>query len=140
MASGDFTIPCPGEPFLEPIGEKFVEETKEADADTNGLSEIETNVVGAYEGRKDASKAFDLTESSDSSITFEDETSNPEFSNVQRDIVEIQTDSNTQKVRPPQLVPLNSTEESLTWQLEGLDPKIRIDKYQVIIRVKLSTI
>ena len=50
---------------------------------------------------------------------------------MQRNFVEVQTNPNDVKVKPPHLVALNSTDESLTWQLEGLDPKIRIDKYQV---------
>ena len=34
-------------------------------------------------------------------------------------------------VKPAHLVALNALDESLTWHLEGLDPKIRIDKNQV---------
>ena len=55
------------------------------------------------------------------------------FSNFQRDTVEVQTNPKNEKVKPPQLVGLDSSDESLTWQLEGLDPKIKIDKYQVNI-------
>ena len=35
------------------------------------------------------------------------------------------------RVRPPKMIALDSTKESITWMLSELDPKIRIDKYQV---------
>ena len=106
--TGDFNIPCPGEPFLEPLGDIFDEaEFNAREADT----------------RNDASKAFDIDIASNEV--------DPEFSNVQRNVAEVQTNRNNPKLKPPQLVALNSTDETLTWQLEGLDPKIKIDKYQV---------
>ena len=106
--TGDFKIPCPGEPFLEPLGDIFDEaEFNAREADT----------------RNDASKAFDIDIASNEV--------DPEFSNVQRNVAEVQTNRNNPKLKPPHLVALNSTDETLTWQLEGLDPKIKIDKYQV---------
>jgi len=35
------------------------------------------------------------------------------------------------RVRSPSILALESTSESITWMLSGLDPKIKIDKYQV---------
>ena len=133
---GDFNIPCPGDPFLEPVGEKFVKKDIDKDVKENNeeTDEVET------EERNEASKAIDLGSSKETPVKFQEEKTiieiasnkiDPEFSNVQRNVAEVQTNPNNQKVKPPQLVALNSTDESLTWQLEGLDPKIRIDKYQV---------
>ena len=99
------------------------------EADTNDKSN----------NREEASKGIDLPESIETSIMFAQEASNnidPEFSNVQRNVEEIQTNRNTHNVKHPHLVALDSTDESLTWQLEGLDPKIRIDKYQVKMRAQ----
>ena len=96
-----------------------------------------TNINDGSNSRNEASKGIDLPGSIETSITFAEEASNnidPEFSNVQRNVEEIQTNRNTHNIKHPHLVALNSTDESLTWQLEGLDPKIRIDKYQVQIR------
>ena len=81
------------------------------------------------EERNEASKAHDLSGTLDSAIASNN--IDPEFSNVQRNVVEVQTNPNNEMVKPPRLITLNSTDKSLTWQLEGLDPKIRIDKYQV---------
>ena len=134
---GDFNIPCPEDPFLEPKGENFVKKdhgNKGSKENKEETDEVET------EERNEASKAIDLGGSKETSVKFkEDKTQieiasnniDPEFSNVQRNVAEVQTNPTNQNVKPPQLVALNSTDESLTWQLDGLDPKIRIDKYQV---------
>ena len=82
------------------------------------------------EERDEVAKAFDLS-GSDSDPASASDNIDPEFSIVQRNVVEVHTKPNNVKLKPPHLVALNSTDESLTWQLEGLDPKIRIDKYQV---------
>ena len=78
------------------------------------------------------------SKSTDSSIMFEaSNIIDPEISNIQRDdVVEVQTNNNNQKVKLPHLVALDSTDETLTWQLDGLDPKSRIEKYQVNIQEK----
>ena len=115
----------------------------------NGEEEgsMDTNRVDGSDERKEHSKAIGLGGPSKDIATRNIDAG---FSNVQRDTVEVQTNPKNEKVKPPQLVGLDSTDESLTWQLEGLDPKIRIDKYQVNIdkyqddidmhQVKLTTV
>ena len=135
--SGDFTIPCPGDPFLDPVGEKYVEVVS-----SHEEGSMDNNKVDGSEERNEKSKAIDLggpyetsRKSNETEPSTDITTNNVDtgFSNVQRDITEVQTNPKNEKVQPPQLVGLDSTDESLTWRLEGLDPKIRIDKYQVNI-------
>ena len=40
-------------------------------------------------------------------------------------------ESETWKLKAPTLVALNATQDSLTWKLGNLDPKIKIDRYQI---------
>ena len=52
-----------------------------------------------------------------------------EFNNEPNVGVEVVKPNN--RIRPPKMIALDSTPESITWKLSELDPKIRIDKYQV---------
>ena len=47
-------------------------------------------------------------------------------------IVGVELSRPSSRVRPPKMIALDSTAESITWMLSELDPKINIDKYQVI--------
>ena len=38
----------------------------------------------------------------------------------------------TGRIKPPVMTALDSTQESITWMLSNLDPKIKIDSYQVL--------
>jgi hypothetical protein len=105
---GDCTIPCPGEPFLEPAGEKYVEGSN-ASEEAGNINTKDTE----REERNKVSKSFDLSGSSESANASNN--IDPEFSNVQRNVVEVQTNPHNEKVKPPHLVALNSTDESLTW-------------------------
>ena len=67
----------------------------------------------------------DLELETEFNITGEDS----EFSNEPVVGVEIVKPNN--RIRPPKMIALDSTPESITWKLSELDPKIRIDKYQV---------
>ena len=65
---------------------------------------------------------------------FAGDTGSPEFSDEPILGVELSRPSN--RVRPPKMIALDSTAESITWMLSELDPKINIDKYQVSYHVK----
>ena len=57
-------------------------------------------------------------------------TGDTEFS--EEPIVGVELSRPSSRVRPPKMIALDSTAESITWMLSELDPKINIDKYQVI--------
>ena len=46
-------------------------------------------------------------------------------------IVGVELSRPQNRVRPPKMIALGATKESITWQLSELDPKIGIEKYQV---------
>ena len=46
-------------------------------------------------------------------------------------IVGVEVNRPQNRVRPPKMIALGATKESITWQLSELDPKIGIEKYQV---------
>ena len=46
-------------------------------------------------------------------------------------IVGVEVNRPQNRVRPPKMIALAATKESITWQLSELDPKIGIEKYQV---------
>ena len=50
-------------------------------------------------------------------------------------IVGVELSRPQNRVRPPKMIALGATKESITWQLSELDPKIGIEKYQVLITV-----
>ena len=129
IISGDLNIPCPGDPFIKPVGEKFVHKKDKKD-------EKEKYFDSESRNHNEDSKSIDLETSlkiirEHTQIDIASTDIDPEFSNAQGNTEEFQTYSNNQKVKRPQLVALDSTDKSLTWQLDGLDPKIKIDKYQV---------
>ena len=57
-------------------------------------------------------------------------TGDTEFS--KEPIIGVELSRPRSRVRPPKMIALDSTAESITWMLSELDPKINIDKYQVI--------
>ena len=46
-------------------------------------------------------------------------------------IVGVELSRPSSRQRPPKMIALDSTAESITWMLSDLDPKINIEKYQV---------
>ena len=61
---GDFNIPCPGDPFLEPVGEKFV---KKDNGNKEETDEVDTEEIN------EASKAIDLGGSKETSVKFKED-------------------------------------------------------------------
>ena len=127
LREGDLAIPCIGEYFLTPIGEKFVPELEdENDLQNFGLGESKSAEVNPVDSVSDQLEEItDLELETEFNITGEDS----EFSNEPVLGVEIVKPKN--RIRPPKMIALDSTPESITWKLSELDPKIRIDKYQV---------
>ena len=105
---GDIKIPCPGEKYLEPIGDKFVPPIEtETTKDTEAMQEKEEMSEGM-------SLETELT-----SVVEEDK------------VIGVELEEKKPRLRPPKMIALDSTSESLTWQLSEPDPKLKIDKYQV---------
>ena len=116
-------IPCDGEYFLSPIGVKFVPELEdENDLENFGLNEGDksTSVTLQSSSPQPHPVVFPALGESESSELFNDEP-----------IVGVEVNRPQNRVRPPKMIALGATKESITWQLSELDPKIGIEKYQV---------
>ena len=109
--SGDLKIPCDGEYFFSPIGTKFIAENDDMDNIDNF-------------GNKNPSLSFQSNH-----IFSGNSNGSSEFN--REPIVGVELTRPSTRVRPPKMIALDSTQESITWMLSELDPKIRIDKYQV---------
>jgi len=149
---GTLKIPCPGQPFLEPVGQIFSPPSVTVDkvkAINNEVESVQQSVAYEVESvRQNNSRAINSFNSEKKevgktdSVTFPSEVGevpalkddntnlNTGLSNELEEEFDFITGS-SKRIKPPSLTSLNSSTESLTWQLEGLDPKIRIDKYQV---------
>ena len=55
-------------------------------------------------------------------------------------IVGVELSRPQNRVRPPKMIALGATKESITWQLSELDPKIGIEKYQVPCHLRNTNI
>ena len=54
-------------------------------------------------------------------------------------VIGVELEEKKNRLRPPKMIALDSTSESLTWQLSEPDPKLKIDKYQVSCWDHLTT-
>ena len=105
---GDIKIPCPGEKYMEPIGDKFVPPIEtETTKDTEAMQEKEEMSEGM-------SLETELT-----TVGEEDK------------VIGVELEEKKPRLRPPKMIALDSTAESITWQLSEPDTKLKIDKYQV---------
>ena len=93
---------------MEPIGDKFVPllET-DTTKDTEPMQE-----------KKEMSKEMSL-ETEEEEIGEEDT------------VIGVELEEKKTRLRPPKMIALDSTAESITWQLSESEPKLKIDKYQV---------
>ena len=98
---GDIKIPCAGEKYMEPIGDKFV---PRIDTDT-------TKDTEAVREKKEMTKGMSVGE--------EDK------------VIGVELEEKKNRLRPPKMIALDSTAETITWQLSEPDPELKIDKYQV---------
>ena len=125
-------IPCDGEYFLSPIGVKFVPELEdENDLENFGLNEGDksTSVTLQSSSPHPHPVVFPALGESESSELFNDEP-----------IVGVEVNRPQNRVRPPKMIALAATKESITWQLSELDPKIGIEKYQVPHHLRMLTL
>ena len=98
---GDIKIPCAGQKYMEPIGDKFVP-----------LIETETTKDNeAMQEKKEMTKGMSVGE--------EDK------------VIGVELEEKKNRLRPPKMIALDSTAETITWQLSEPDPELKIDKYQV---------
>ena len=113
---GDIKIPCAGEKYMEPIGDRFV-------------PQIET------ETRKDM-EAMREKKEMNKEITVETELT---IVGEEDKVIGVELEEKKNRLRPTKMILLDSTSESITWQLSEPDPKLKIDKYQVSCWEYLTT-
>ena len=111
---GDLQIPCEGEYFLSTSGVKFVPELQ-YDDDLQNLGTSSEDDGEGFQGHKGVHQRHDISDT--------------EFG--KEPIVGVELSRPSSRQRPPKMIALDSTAESITWMLSELDPKINIDKYQV---------
>ena len=105
---GDIKIPCAGQKYMEPIGDEFVP-----------LIETETTKDNeAMQEKKEMTKGMSL-EKEWTTVGEEDK------------VIGVELEEKKSRLRPPKMIALDSTAETITWQLSEPDPKLKIDKYQV---------
>ena len=54
-------------------------------------------------------------------------------------VIGVELEEKKNRLRPPKMILLDSTSESITWQLSEPDPKLKINKYQVSCWDDLTT-
>ena len=93
---------------MEPIGDEFVP-----------LIETETTKDNeAMQEKKEMTKGMSL-EKEWTTVGEEDK------------VIGVELEEKKSRLRPPKMIALDSTAETITWQLSEPDPKLKIDKYQV---------
>ena len=113
---GDIKIPCAGQKYMEPIGDKFIP-----------LIETETT--------KDTETTREKKEMS-KEISVESELTN---AGEEEKVIGVELEEKKSRLRPPKMILLDSTAESITWQLSEPEPKLKVDKYQVSCWDHLTT-
>merc|ERR1712232_308764 len=104
--------------MVEPIGDKFVplienETTKDAEASRE---------------KKEMTKEMVLEK--ELNVVGEEE---------EDTVIGVELEEKKNRLRPPKMIALDSTSESITWQLSEPDPELKIDKYQVSCWDQLTT-
>ena len=101
---------------MEPIGDKFVPPIEtQTTKDTEAMREKK-------EMTKEMSTKTELTTAGE-----EDK------------VIGVELEEKKNRLRPPKMILLDSTSESITWQLSEPEPKLKIDKYQVSCWDDLTT-
>ena len=107
---GDIKIPCAGEKFMEPIGDKFV-------------PLIETDTTKDTEAMREK-KEMTKEMSPEKELTTVGEREEDK-------VIGVELEEKKRRLRPPKMIALDSTAESITWHLSEAEPKLEISKYQV---------
>ena len=116
---GDIKIPCEGENFLEPIGFKFIpEDDDQIHVETLGQNEESTSKSSkspkVLQIMKDIPREKELP-----------------ISGEEGKVIGVELEVKKNRFRPPKMIAVDSSPESITWQLSELDPGVKIEKYQV---------